>query len=227
MPSPSSVPEHFDRDAARFDAIYDGERSWLQRLGDRLLRGVVLERFRLAVNIVGAPGRAILDVGCGSGRYGIELARRGAARCVGIDAAPQMIAIARRRAEEAGVAPRCEWTVSEWLACPPPGTFDAVIAMGYFDYLPDPGPHLEKMIAAAQGHVLASFPKRWTLRTVSRKLRFRLAGTFVRFYSRREVLDLFRLTGEPQCLSLVDLGRDYVAIYNAASAGVHGNQDHC
>jgi hypothetical protein len=66
--------------------------------------------------------------------------------------------------------------------------------------------------------VFASFPKRFTLRTVLRILRFRLASGFVRFYSRSEVLDLFRDAGDVACLALIDLGRDYVAIYDAGAA---------
>jgi len=90
--------------------------------------------------------------------------------------------------------------------------------MGYFDYLEEPLPHLQEMIGHARGRVFASFPKRWTLRTGLRAVRFWLARGFVRFYSRREVLALFRETGEIACLALVDLGRDYVAIYDAGAA---------
>jgi hypothetical protein len=129
-----------------------------------------------------------------------------------------MIEIARREATAAGVASRCEWAVSDFLSYAAADKFDAVVAMGYFDYLEEPLPHLSKMIAQARGRVFASFPKRWTLRTGPRVIRFKLAGGFVRFYSRGEVLALFRQAGDIACLALVDLGRDYVAIYDAGAA---------
>ena len=44
----------------------------------------------------------------------------------------------------------------------------------------------------------------------------------MRFYSRGEVLALFREAGEIACLALVDLGRDYVAIYDAGRGGREG-----
>jgi len=160
----------------------------------------------------------MLDVGCGPGRYGLELARRGAKRCVGVDVATEMIAIARTEAERFGVADRCAWVVSDWLSYDNREKFDAVVAMGYYDYLEDPLPHLRKMIAAAKGRVFASFPKRWTVRTGLRILRFTLARGYVRFYSRKDVLDLFRQAGRIEYLSLVDLGRDLVAIYDAGAA---------
>ena len=131
-----------------------------------------------------------------------------------------MIEIARREADRAGVASACAWHVSDFLSYQSPDTFDAVVAIGYFDYLEDPLPHLRKMIGHAEGRVFASFPKRWTVRTGLRMLRFQLARGFVRFYSRGEVVELFRQAGSVACLALVDLGRDYVAIYDAGAAAV-------
>jgi 2-polyprenyl-3-methyl-5-hydroxy-6-metoxy-1,4-benzoquinol methylase len=185
-----------------------------------MFRRVILERYSLVINAIGAPGARMLDVGCGPGRYGIELARRGAARCVGVDVAASMIDIARRETATAGLGGVCEWDVSDYLSYGRAETFDAVVAMGYFDYLEEPLPHLEKMMAHAHGRVFASFPKRWTLRTGLRIVRFQLARGYVRFYSRREVVELFREAGHLACLSLVDLGRDYVAIYDAGAAAV-------
>jgi 2-polyprenyl-3-methyl-5-hydroxy-6-metoxy-1,4-benzoquinol methylase len=48
------------------------------------------------------PGQAILDIGCGTGRHSLELARRGIA-CTGIDQSPEMLEIARRCAGDEGL----------------------------------------------------------------------------------------------------------------------------
>lgn len=50
-----------------------------------------------------APGATLLDVGCGTGRHDIELARRGYA-VTGIDLSKGMLDLARKGAREAGVS---------------------------------------------------------------------------------------------------------------------------
>ena len=184
MSSLDLVHRYFDREADRFDAIYDRDKPLHQRVGDAVFRRAIRERYSLTINSIGAVGRTVLDVGCGPGRYGIELARRGAARCLGIDVAEQMINIARAESKEGGVADRCEWVISDFLSWEGGEVFDAVVAMGYFDYLEDPTPHLEKMIGHCKDRVFVSLPKRWEVRTPIRIARFRLARGFVRFYSR-------------------------------------------
>jgi 2-polyprenyl-3-methyl-5-hydroxy-6-metoxy-1,4-benzoquinol methylase len=217
MRSLDLVHSWFDREAERFEAIYEREKPLWQQVGDAIFRRVIHERYSLVVNAIGARDATLLDVGCGPGRYGIELARRGARRCLGVDVAANMIELARAEAERAGVAERCEWQVSDFLSFQSDEKFAAVVAMGYFDYLEDPRAHLDKMIAHASGHVFASFPKRWEVRVPLRLLRFAAQRGFVRFYSRADVIELFRAAGELRFLSLVDLGRDYVAIYDASA----------
>ena len=48
------------------------------------------------------PGESILDVGCGTGRHSLELARRGYS-CTGIDQSQEMLAVGRKIAEEEGL----------------------------------------------------------------------------------------------------------------------------
>lgn len=48
------------------------------------------------------PGARVLDIGCGTGRHSVELAKRGY-RVTGVDLSPGMLAQARKTADEAGV----------------------------------------------------------------------------------------------------------------------------
>jgi SAM-dependent methyltransferase len=71
------------------------------------------------LEFVPAPGRRTLDIGCGEGRVGAELARRGH-RVVGVDSSPGMVAAASELVEAA---------VADAAALPfEDGEFDLVVA---------------------------------------------------------------------------------------------------
>lgn len=213
MKSIDRVRRHFDRDAQRFDAIYCDRKPLMHRLVDSQRR-VVVERFTLIQNLAPLPGRwTALDVGCGPGRYAIALAQKGAARVVGVDIAPAMIDLARREAAIAGKADVCEFVVSSFEDFHTDERFDIVVATGYFDYLEAPASDVQKMVRACGSRIFASFPKRLDWRVPFRKARFALGGGFVRFYDEREVRGLFAAAGlGVDRLSLVDLGRDWIAV---------------
>jgi len=208
------VREYFNREARRFDAIYESRKPWHQRIVDRAFRQVVVERFRLICNLAPSTGSwNVLDVGCGSGRYAIALAQAGAARVVGVDVAASMTDLARQEAARASVGERCEFHTAAFLDFSTDERFDVVVATGYYDYLEDPLPHLQKMLRMSRGKVFITIPKRWEFRVPIRKLRFALERGFVRFYSRAEVMQLVHRAGlASERLSLIDLGRDWVAV---------------
>lgn len=207
------VRDYFNREAVCFDAIYNSDKPFLQGLVDRM-RSVVVERFRLVCTLAPLPGAwTALDVGCGSGRYPIAFTQAGATRVVGIDVASAMTDLAAAEARRMGVDDRCRFETVSFLDYHSDQPFDVVVAMGYFDYLDNPEPHLQKMLKLCRGRAFFSFPKRWEIRVPLRRIRFALEGGFVRFYSRGEVRRLMAGAGvAADRWSLIDFGRDWIVV---------------
>jgi ubiquinone/menaquinone biosynthesis C-methylase UbiE len=84
-----------------------------------------------------APGEAVLDIGCGTGSLAIAAKRaaRASAAVHGIDAAPEMIARARRKAAKAGVDVAFETALAQSLPFPD-GQFDVVLSTVMLHHLP-------------------------------------------------------------------------------------------
>ena len=112
----------------------------LYDLGTTLLSfGRLAALHRTMVELAGIrSGERILDVGCGPGRLAIVagIAARPAGETCGIDPAPEMVELARRKAAQAGVTVRFEVGVIEALPYPP-DHFDVVLSSLMLHHLPD------------------------------------------------------------------------------------------
>jgi 2-polyprenyl-3-methyl-5-hydroxy-6-metoxy-1,4-benzoquinol methylase len=78
---------------------------------------------------------SILDLGCGSGRHSISLAKRGYQNITGIDLSPTLLEVAKKTAEEEGLSVRFEQ--HDMRHIPDEWKFDLVInlftSFGYFE----------------------------------------------------------------------------------------------
>ncbi|HEX9367342.1 MAG TPA: methyltransferase domain-containing protein, partial [Vicinamibacterales bacterium] len=109
--------DYWNREAPQFHSIYSHAKPAPLNFLDRFFRQDMYERYQFTLERAEPiQGRTFLDVGCGSGVYSVELARRGAARVVGLDIADRMLAICTRAAGEAGVGNRCSFVQSDLLA---------------------------------------------------------------------------------------------------------------
>jgi 2-polyprenyl-3-methyl-5-hydroxy-6-metoxy-1,4-benzoquinol methylase len=83
-----------------------------------------------------APGTSsTLDVGCGVGRWSLELAARGH-RVTGVDLSPYMIELARARSAKAGA--QCSFAVADLGSLELGRTFDAIVCVTVLQHILDP-----------------------------------------------------------------------------------------
>jgi 2-polyprenyl-6-hydroxyphenyl methylase/3-demethylubiquinone-9 3-methyltransferase len=102
-------------------------------------------------------GKTALDVGCGAGLLAEPLARLGA-KVTGIDAAPEVIAVARDHAAGQGLEVDYRHAAVEDVA----GRFDLVTSMEVIEHVADPRSFLARLAArlAPGGLMILSTPNR-------------------------------------------------------------------
>jgi 2-polyprenyl-6-hydroxyphenyl methylase/3-demethylubiquinone-9 3-methyltransferase len=144
-PSPGSSvdPEEIARFSALSEEFWDprGKMRMLHRLNPvrlRFIRDAACRQFeRDPRRLDCLSGLRILDIGCGGGLLSEPLARLGAS-VVGADASSPNIEVAKRHAEEAGVAVDYRATTAEALA-DAGESFDLVLAMEVVEHVADLG----------------------------------------------------------------------------------------
>jgi len=190
------VGTYFDKAATTFDTFYDHKRSAFMQWVDSKFRSDVFERYRLTFEALEPlNNKSVLDVGCGSGPYVVEAARRGSKRAVGFDMAQNMIDLGRQRATATGVADKCEFLLGTFPEDSPQETFDYAIVMGVMDYISDPFAFLSTLAQLVRVRAVLSFPSKHWFRTPFRKIRYWLKRCPVYFYEPSQIEELLKAAG--------------------------------
>lgn len=186
--STGRVREHFRKKAFSFDHLYDEDHA-LQRA----LRPGLFNRREFALEVAreyDAP--RVLDVGGGSARIGEPFLEQGASTYVDVDLSDSMLELARTRLERFG--DKVTLIQGDFLQVEIPGSFDVVLALGYFDYIEDAPAHVRRIsgLLAPGGSVVSSFPRwTWTKGPV-RKIRYEVINNCPIFdYTRDGLTELF------------------------------------
>lgn len=212
MSERDKVRRFFQTRVSKFDSYYSKDKPTLWRILDYLFRQSMHRRFiRTLEEVSKLQNPKVLDIGCGPGRYSVALAQTGASSILGIDFSQHMLARARRMAQNSNVEKNCTFICGDFLEFQFEGKFDVAIATGYFDYLKDPLPHLNKIRYLILKKAIMTFPSRWHLRNIIRKTRLFLLGCPVYFYDRHQIERLLHQANFNN-FKIEDLGRDYFVV---------------
>ena len=186
----------WNSEADAFQRIYTHRKSWFSNKLDQVFRKDMYERFQFTIaNCEPIKGRTFLDVGCGNALYSLELARKGAAKVVGIDIAEVMIGLCKKQSDEQNLSDICTFIQTDLLEYEPDSKFDVSFGIGLFDYISDPLPVLKRMLAVSNDKVIMAFPRLWTWRAPVRKVRLTIKGCDVYFYSAARISKLMKDAG--------------------------------
>jgi SAM-dependent methyltransferase len=131
--------------------------------------------------------KTVLDVGCGSGRQLIYAVTQGALKATGIDFSKDMLEIAQSAAAKFGVEGKLQLIEGDIHRHHFAGQFNAVYALGVFDYVADPVKLLANMRGLASEIVIASFPEPSLIRMPLRKVRYAMRGCPVYSYRKKQL----------------------------------------
>lgn len=110
----------------------------------------------IARGLAPLQGRTVLDVGTGTGRAAIALARRGAV-VTGVDASAEMLAVARRRAEAAGAEVAFQQGDVHALAFAD-RAFDGVVCLRVLMHTPDWRRSVAELCRVSNSRLIFDYP---------------------------------------------------------------------
>jgi ubiquinone/menaquinone biosynthesis C-methylase UbiE len=145
-PPPPTRWRPFDAAAATYD---DWFKTPLGAFADQVERQAI---FKL---LAPQAGELILDVGCGTGRYARELARRGA-RAIGVDPSRGMLAVARAarasgRGPQTAAQPDQSYIRAAGEALPfRSAAFDGVVTVTTLEFATDPNALLSEAVRVSR-----------------------------------------------------------------------------
>jgi len=179
---------------------YDEKRfSRGGRLIDRREKQAVLD----AIGPV--EDKRVLEIACGTGRFTVMLAERGA-DITGLDISGPMLREGREKAQQAGVADHLEFMRGDAARLPfPDDHFDTVFAMRFFHLADTPTKFLTEMARVSKNQVFFDTFNRFSTRSLYNWL----LPMGSRLYGASEVEDLVASAG----LDLADAEHDFVVPY--------------
>jgi len=132
-----NVAHHYDLPPELYDTFLDADRqyscAYFPTGNETLEQAQAAKKRHIAAKLLLEPGQRILDIGCGWGGMALSLARDYGATVTGITLSEHQLAIARQRAEEAGLSDRVTFELTDYRQVK--GRFDRIVSVGMFEHV--------------------------------------------------------------------------------------------
>ncbi|WP_375427263.1 class I SAM-dependent methyltransferase [uncultured Sphingomonas sp.] len=135
-----NVAHHYDLSADFYRLFLDADLNYscayFTDPGNTLERAQADKQAHIAAKLLIAPGMRVLDIGCGWGGLALYLHAKTGAEVLGVTLSTEQLAVARARAEAAGVADKVRFELIDYRAVE--GRFDRIVSVGMFEHVGPP-----------------------------------------------------------------------------------------
>ena len=132
-----NVAHHYDIGNELYGLFLDGDLqyscAYFTDPANSLERAQADKKAHIAAKLYLKPGMRVLDIGSGWGGTALYLNRVADVDVLGITLSEEQLKVARRRAEEAGVAGRVQFELIDYRHLA--GTFDRIVSIGMFEHV--------------------------------------------------------------------------------------------
>ncbi|MFW2828816.1 class I SAM-dependent methyltransferase [Sphingomonas sp. ID0503] len=145
--SKRNVAHHYDLSDRLYDLFLDADRqyscAYYTDPANSLEQAQRDKKAHIAAKLNLRPGNRVLDIGCGWGGMALYINEVSGAEVLGVTLSEEQLKVARRRAEEKGVADKVKFELIDYRNVT--GTFDRIVSVGMFEHV---GPaHYETFFA--------------------------------------------------------------------------------
>ena len=132
-----NVAHHYDLGNALYELFLDDDMqyscAYYTDPANSLEQAQTDKKAHIAAKLHLQPGQRVLDIGCGWGGTALYLNKVADVDVLGITLSEQQLAVARRRAKEAGVADRVRFELIDYRQLE--GSFDRIVSIGMFEHV--------------------------------------------------------------------------------------------
>ncbi|MEG3124352.1 cyclopropane-fatty-acyl-phospholipid synthase family protein [Sphingomonas sp. GB1N7] len=135
--SKRNVAHHYDLSDRLYDLFLDADRqyscAYYTDPANSLEQAQADKKAHIAAKLALKPGMKVLDIGCGWGGMALYLYVKTGVEVLGITLSEEQLKVARRRAEEAGVADKVKFELIDYRHVT--GQFDRIVSVGMFEHV--------------------------------------------------------------------------------------------